>query len=51
MITEETERNFREDEKCWFCDLPITEDEDGNIDKLKDHCHIIGKYLEAAQSH
>ena len=44
MITKEDNENFKNSTKCWICD-------NGYIDKdvkVKDHCHMTGKYRGSA---
>ena len=43
MITEENER-FEMSNTCWICDKLFP----NNDNKVKDHCHITGKYRGAA---
>ena len=43
MFAEEEER-FQLSNSCWICDKIF----DVGDDKVRDHCHITGKYREAA---
>ena len=43
IMTEKEEENFRSSNTCWICEKLI-EDE-----KVRDHCHITGKYRGAAR--
>ena len=38
----EDEYNFENSDKCWFCELPF------ESTKVRDHCHLTGKYRGAA---
>ena len=38
----EDEYNFGKSDKCWFCELPF------ESAKVRDHCHLTGKYRGAA---
>ena len=47
MITKEENEDFKNSTKCWICD-------DHYIDtdvKVRDHCHITGKYRCSAHRH
>ena len=39
-MTIEDEENYQNSQNCWICDQKIT----NNKDKVRDHCHITGKY-------
>ena len=43
MITE-NENNYQNSEICWICYQKII----NNKDKVRDHCHITGKFRGAA---
>ena len=43
-MTTEDENNYQNSENCWICDEKII----NNKDKVRDHCHITGKYRGAA---
>ena len=45
-MTTEDENNYQNSENCWICDEKII----NNKDKVRDHCHITGKYRGAAHS-
>ena len=45
-ITIEDENNYQNSQDCWICNEKITE----NKDKVRDHCHITGKYRGPAHS-
>ena len=45
-MTIEDENNYQNSEDCWICNEKITEDKD----KVRDHCHITGKYRGPAHS-
>ena len=40
----EHEENYQNPQNCWICDQKIT----NNKDKVRDHCHITGKFTGAA---
>ena len=42
-MTTEDEENYQNSNDCWICDEKIIKD------KLRDHCHITGKYRGPAQ--
>ena len=44
IISVEEEEQFEKTEICWVCNKLIEND------KVRDHCHITGKYRGAAQS-
>ena len=44
IISEEGERLFHESIICWICKKFIDNDEE----KVRDHCHIAGKFRAAA---
>ena len=43
-MTEEEEDLFQKSNNCWICKKFISNDED----KVRDHCHITGKFRRAA---
>ena len=43
-MTIEDEENYQNSQNCWICDQKII----NNKDKVRDHCHITGKYRGAA---
>ena len=43
-MTTEDENNYQNSENCWICNEKII----NNKDKVRDHCHITGKYRGAA---
>ena len=43
IMSVEEEEQFERSNICWICNKLIE-----NEDKVRDHCHIIGKYREAA---
>ena len=43
-MNEEEEKEFRSSNTCWICEKLI---EDGD-EKVRDHCHITGKFRGAA---
>ena len=43
-MTIEDEDNYQNSQSCWICDTKII----NNKDKARDHCHITGKYRDAA---
>lgn len=45
QMTKEDLENFKRDEHCHICESPL------NGDKVRDHCHVSGKYLGAAHNH
>ena len=45
-MTIEDEENYQNSQNCWICDQKII----NNKDKVRDHCHITGKYRGAAHS-
>ena len=42
IMTEEEAENFRSSNLCWICGKLI------DVEKIRDHCHITGKYRGAA---
>ena len=45
-MTIENENNYQNSNDCWICNEKIIK----NKDKVRDHCHITGKYRGAAHS-
>ena len=46
MILSEEEKNlFQKSNSCWICKKLIDNDEE----KVRDHCHVTGKFRGAAQ--
>ena len=43
-MTKEEDDNFESSTKCWICDNTFVE---GSV-KVRDHCHITGKYRGTA---
>ena len=43
IISEEEEHLFQQSNSCWICEKRIDNDE-----KVRDHCHVTGKFREAA---
>ena len=44
IMTEEEEDLFQKSNNCWICKKLIDNDED----KVRDHCHVTGKFTGAA---
>ena len=44
VITKEDDEEFKNSNKCWICDNDYI---DGDF-KVRDHCHITGKYRVSA---
>ena len=44
IMTEEEEHLFQENKSCWICKKLIDNDDE----KVRDHCHISGKFRGAA---
>ena len=44
-MSEEEEHLFQESNSCWICKKLIDNDEE----KVRDHCHVTGKFRGAAQ--
>ena len=44
-MTEEEEDLFQKSNNCWICKKNIN----NNEDKVRDHCHVTGKFRDAAQ--
>ena len=44
IIREEEEHLFQQNNSCWICKRIIDDDEE----KVRDHCHITGKFGGAA---
>ena len=42
--TKEDNENFKNSTKCWICDDDCID----NDVKVRDHCHITGKYRDSA---
>ena len=45
-MTIEDENNYQNSNDCWICNEKITK----NKDKVRDHCHVTGKYRGPAHS-
>ena len=43
-MTKNDDEDFKNSTKCWICDYAYL---DGDV-KLRDHCHITGKYRDSA---
>ena len=43
-MTTENEKNYQESQDCWICNEKL------DTDKVRDHCHITGKFRDAAHS-
>ena len=43
-MTIEDEENYQNSQNCWICNEKVIKD------KVRDHCHITGKYRGAAHS-
>ena len=53
VMTEKNERDFQNATKCHICKIKFNEDNDEDEpskNKVRDHCHITGKYRGAAHS-
>ena len=46
VMAEENDEDFESSSKCWNCDNNYV---DGDV-KVRDHCHITGKYRGSAHS-
>ena len=44
IMTEEEENLFQKSNNCWICKKLIDNDEE----KVRDHCHVTGKFRGAA---
>ena len=44
IMTTQDEEIYNNSQICWICN------EELNTDKVRDHCHITGKFREAAQN-
>ena len=44
IISEEEEDLFQESNNCWICEKRIDNDDE----KVRDHCHVTGKFRGAA---
>ena len=44
IISEEEEHLFQQSNSCWICEKLIENDEE----KVRDHCHVTGKFRGAA---
>ena len=44
ILTKEEEENFQSSNTCWICEKLIEDDDE----KVRDHCHITGKFRGAA---
>ena len=44
IISEEEENLFQQSNSCWVCEKLIDNDEE----KVRDHCHVTGKFRGAA---
>ena len=45
IMSEEEEHLFQQSNSCWICKKLIDNDEE----KVRDHCHVTGKFRGAAQ--
>ena len=45
IMSEEEEHLFQQSNSCWICKKPIDNDEE----KVRDHCHVTGKFREATR--
>ena len=45
-MTEEEENLFQKSNNCWICKKFINNN--NNEEKVRDHCHITGKFIGAA---
>ena len=45
-MSEEEEHLFQQSNSCWICKKPI----DNDNKKVRDHCHVTGKFRGAAHS-
>ena len=43
-MSEEEEHLFQQDNSCWICKKLI----DNDVEKVRDHCHVTGKFRDAA---
>ena len=44
-MTLEDEKNYQDSQDCWVCSEKL------DVTKVRDHCHITGKYRGAAHNH
>ena len=44
IMTEEEEKQFQASNTCWICEKLIDDDDE----KVRDHCHVTGKFRETA---
>ena len=44
LIMSEEEEQFQSSHACWICEKPI----DNDNEKVRDHCHLTGKFGGAA---
>lgn len=49
IMTEEDKKNYNDAEECYLCNKPFIFGDKKN-NKVKDHCHITGKYRGAAHN-
>ena len=47
VMTEEEEHLFQQSNSCWICKKLI----DNENEKVRDHCHIAGKFRGSAHKH
>ena len=45
FVMSEEEEQFQSSNTCWICEKPIDDDDD---EKVRDHCHVPGKFRGAA---
>ena len=45
-MSEEEEQQFQWSNICWICEKLIDDDDE----KVKDHCHVTGKFRDAVHS-
>ena len=46
FVMSEEEEQFQSSNTCWICEKPIDDDDDD--EKVRDHCHVPGKFRGAA---
>ena len=48
VMTKEDSKNLKNSAKCWICENVFVDndvrDNNDNNDKLREHCHVTGKY-------
>ena len=50
VMADRDKESFSKSDKCYICKRSFLAGEDGKVDKVRDHCHITGRYRGAAHN-